>query len=75
MKKVTEKDCLLELERQVRILTDMKVDDEAEFVACVRKSLKGTLERLAQIRGMKEWEKEVKEAKRIKEKYCVRVEK
>ena len=53
MIKITEKDCLLELERQVKILTDMKVDDEADFVASVRKSLKTTLERLAQIRAIK----------------------
>lgn len=50
--KLTEKDCLLELERVCRIIAYSRVDDGKDLAFC-RKTITGVLEKLAQIRKEK----------------------
>lgn len=51
-KNLTEKDCLLELERVCQIIAYSRVDDGKDLAFC-RKTITGVLEKLAQIRKEK----------------------
>lgn len=67
-KKVTEKDCYLELERICRLLTETVIEDDAEFIKTAKFSLKGVLESLGKVRLEKARLKEAKDAARYADK-------
>ena len=73
-KKVTEKDCYLELERICRLLTETVIEDDAEFIKTARCSLGGVLYNLGKVRLEKARLKEAKDAERYAEKMwgCLR---
>ena len=73
-KKVTEKDCYLELERICRLLTETVIEDDAEFINTAKLSLKGVLDSLGKVRLEKARLKEAKDAERYAEKMwgCLR---
>lgn len=68
-KAITEKDCLLEIERMARLIAFSK-QDEADLTVC-RKALIPALNKVAELRAIKAAEQAEKEAKAYAEKMGV----
>lgn len=70
MKTATEKDCLLEIEKQARLICDYK-QDYLSLESC-RKAISAALLTLAAIRAKKEKQKTAREAERYRKKMGMR---
>jgi chloramphenicol 3-O-phosphotransferase len=70
MKTATEKDCLLEIEKQARLICDYKHDYKS--LEDCRKALSAALFTLAEIRANKEKLKTAREAERYRKKMGMR---